>query len=53
MAEVKSMLGLLLECARNPNYLGRLMVSKAVLPFLQYETVALWAAELVGGIIDF
>jgi hypothetical protein len=38
-SEVEAMLPKLVECARNKNYLGRLMVSKAILPFLQFQNV--------------
>ena len=44
------MLPLLIDCARNRNQLGRLMVSKALLPFLSFEEVPLWAANLISTI---
>lgn len=50
LLKVMPMLDKLLECASNKNYLGRLMVSKAVFPFLQLKEVPLRACEFLKKI---
>lgn len=41
--EIESMLPKLIDCcATNKNYLGRIMASKAILPFLKFEAIPEW-----------
>ena len=41
------MLPLLVECAKNKNYLGRLMISKSILPFLSFENIPEWVIYII------
>lgn len=38
---------LLIQCAKNRNHLGRLMVSKALIPFLSFESIPIWVREVI------
>ncbi|EGR31610.1 thyroid adenoma associated, putative [Ichthyophthirius multifiliis] len=45
--KVKVMLPLIILCAKNKNYMGRVMLAKAVLPFLNFENIHLEAVKLL------
>lgn len=48
--KIDVLLPALVDCLKNKNYLGRVIVSKSILPFLKFENIPQYATTLLQRI---
>ncbi|CAD8201491.1 unnamed protein product [Paramecium pentaurelia] len=50
--QLDQLLPSLINCLKNKNYLGRVILSKAILPFLSFQQITSYVVELLKELID-
>ncbi|KAL4459843.1 hypothetical protein ABPG74_003369 [Tetrahymena malaccensis] len=53
LTEVQKILPLLIECAKNKNYMGRVMVARSILPFMVFEKIPEESINLLNRIESY